>query len=223
VSGSDLSPDVRARILAVARREPAASRAEGSRRRARVVTVGVLAWFVVLLAIDRPGLRGREVLPMVALSGLWLLIGAAAAWLGIARGRSMLGRGRAERLAVVVLTPLALLGSALAVRALVPPLPVDVTGLSTHLLCVLGTSLFAVGPLFAAILLWRASDPIAPGWAGAAIGAAAGAWGALGIELHCGHTAVLHVVLGHVLPVVLLSAAGAAIGHWAVAIRSESG
>jgi hypothetical protein len=63
---------------------------------------------------------------------------------------------------------------------------------------------------------------VAPRLTGAAIGAASGAWGALAIELHCGHASPGHIVLGHLFPVVMLTLVGVLIGDGVVAIRARS-
>jgi hypothetical protein len=52
------------------------------------------------------------------------------------------------------------------------------------------------------------------------MGAAAGAWGAVTIELHCGHAAPDHVLAGHLLPVALITLLGVLVGHWALSIRA---
>jgi hypothetical protein len=57
---------------------------------------------------------------------------------------------------------------------------------------------------------------------GAALGVAAGAWGAVLIDLHCEMTDPLHVLLGHMLPVVLLAITGTLVARSVLAIRART-
>jgi len=66
--------------------------------------------------------------------------------------------------------------------------------------------------LFAALMSWRRSDPVTPRATGAAFGAGAGLGSALLVDLWCPVGYVPHLLLGHVLPIALLSLAGALIG-----------
>ena len=66
--------------------------------------------------------------------------------------------------------------------------------------------------LFAALTSWRRSDPITPRATGAAFGAGAGLGSALLVDLWCPVGYVPHLLLGHVLPIAILSVAGGLIG-----------
>ena len=66
--------------------------------------------------------------------------------------------------------------------------------------------------LFAALMSWRRSDPVTPRATGAAFGAGAGLGSALLVDLWCPVAYVPHLLLGHVLPIAILSLAGALIG-----------
>ena len=154
------------------------------------------------------------------LGAAWLLVGVVATWEGVARGRSMLGRPAMVRVLVAVLTPVALLATSLAV-ALTWPQTSPAATMQAHAICVVFTLLFALGPLVAFAIVRRRSDPVAPRLTGAAIGAASGAWGALGIEMHCGHASAVHVLVGHVAPVVLLTLVGVLVGDRVIALRKE--
>ena len=219
-NGPPPNGDLRARVMAAVRAEPVSPRVIGLRRR---VLWGVLAlgfWAVVSVAIGLPGLRGRPLAYVVSLGVAWLLVGAAATWAGVARGGSMLGRAAAWRITTAAMTPLALLCTSLLLGAAWPETLTDNAAIGRHVLCVVGTVGFALGPLGVFIAMWRGSDPLAPRLTGAAIAAAAGAWGALAIELHCRFTSPFHVVVGHVLPVSLLALAGMYIGRRFLAIRT---
>jgi hypothetical protein len=152
------------------------------------------------------------------LGAAWLLVGVVATWEGVARGRSMLGRPAIVRVLVAVLTPVALLATAMGAAMAWPETLATRTTVEANVVCVVFTLLFALGPLAAFAVVRRRSDPVAPRLTGAAIGAASGAWGALGIEMHCGHASATHILLGHIAPVVLLTVLGVLIGYWMVAL-----
>jgi hypothetical protein len=212
--------DLRARVLAAARAEPAPPRAVGVRRGALIVAAGLAASVAVLYRIGGPGPRGRPSEYYVALAVLWLMVGLVATWGGVVRGRSMLGRSATWRTLVATLTPAALLATAAAASLAWPAIGESPAGMREHLICVLFTMVFALGPLVAFATVRRRSDPVAPRLTGAAIGAASGAWGALCIELRCEHASVEHVLLGHVIPVALLTLIGVLVGAKIVATPS---
>jgi hypothetical protein len=68
--------------------------------------------------------------------------------------------------------------------------------------------------LFALLLAWRRVDPMSPAATGAAFGAGAGLGSALLIDLWCPVSYLPHLLIGHVLPIAVLGAAGAAVGRW---------
>jgi hypothetical protein len=218
-----LSPSdaLRARVMDAVRAEPVAPRAGGIRNQAWLLVLALAFSVMVSAEIGGPGLRGRPFAYVAALAVVWLLVAAGATWAGVARGRSMLGRNSAWRTAVALLTPLGLFAASLALGVAWPQTLVDQSALGGHVLCLVGTTAFALGPLLIFAALWRSSDPVAPRLTGAAIGAAAGAWGALGIEMHCRHASPFHVGIAHVLPVVVLALVGLlAIGPL-VSVRAE--
>ena len=67
--------------------------------------------------------------------------------------------------------------------------------------------------LFAALMAWRRLDPMSPLATGAAFGAGAGLGSALLVDLWCPVSYVPHLLVGHVLPIAFLAAAGAAAGR----------
>ena len=103
-----LPPELRERVLAAVAREPAPSRAVGARRRARALVIGFGSLLASLAYLGvRP--HGRPHGYVAALVLAWLPIAAVATWAGVGRGRSMLGRPAGWLVAVVALTPVALL------------------------------------------------------------------------------------------------------------------
>jgi hypothetical protein len=158
---------------------------------------------------------------VATLAAAWLGVGVAATWAGVSRGRSMLGRSVAWRVLVAALTPSALLATALVTALVWPHTLDDQAGAAAEAVCVTVAMVCALGPLASFAIVRRNSDPVAPRLTGAAIGAASGAWGALFVELHCAHTSMGHIVLGHVLPVALLTLLGVVVGGRVVAVRAE--
>jgi hypothetical protein len=211
--------DLRARVLAAAAAERVPPRPVGARRRAVTLGVGFAASVLLSVLIGLPGTGGRPCAYVTAITIAWGAVAMAATLWGVARGRSMLGRSTAWRVGVAVATPLMLLATAVTLAMFWPATLDDPAGMHAHAVCCFYTTLFAAGPLLAFAFVRRESDPVSPGLTGAALGAAAGAWGALGIELHCAHAGMVHVVLGHVLPVLGLTVLGVLLGRRVVATR----
>jgi len=219
----DVSPDpwVRTRLMAEVRREPVPARGAGVRRRARFAAAAAGALAVGSLAAARPSLAGRPAASVAALVAAWVAVGAAATWASSTRGGSMLGRPVGWRLAVAAGTPLVLTAT-WAVVSLVWPAPPEEVPAAAHAVCFAMTLGLSVGPLFALFAVHGSTETVRPGLTAASLAAAAGAWGAVGIALHCGVAAPAHVLLGHLLPAALLAAAGVAAGR-VVAVRARNG
>jgi hypothetical protein len=242
LSAADLRPG----ILDAVRREPAPPRPVESRRRILLVAFGFASAGAIAIvkrgfdrAIDPPlptgsgrrlwhvvteggaAAQDRPLGYVVTLELIWLLVAGWATWVGMARGRSMLGRSSASKIAVATLTPAALILTWLVVafawiRAVLPLAWVEVMNDGPdghfHTCCALMSLAYAAGPLLAFLAIRRGRDLASPIQAGAAIGAAAGAWGAVVHFPFCQCTSPLHVALGHVLPVVVLATLGALVG-----------
>jgi hypothetical protein len=225
-----LPPELRARVLDAARREPAAPRASGLRRRGVTLVLGfgfaVASAVACTVLLGGPAVAPRPVGYFALVAFAWAAIAVVASWGAVGRGRSMLGRPVTQRVAIAMATPIALIAVAAAGSAVWPETIDGRSDLLAHVICAVLTILFALGPLVAFAVVNRRSDPIAPSLTGAALGAAAGAWGALGIELFCTRATPVHVFLGHVLPVALLVAVGAWVGRrllGVVAVRARTG
>ncbi len=214
------SAAVRARVLAEARRSPALSRDVGARRRVGALAAGA-ALSVAIGA--RLGVHEgtRPLAYVVALTCAWLLVALGMTWAGVARGRSMLGRAEGSRAAAVAATPLALLALWWALAMVWPQTLANDSGWFEVVQCLVGTTLLGLGPLLAFLYLRRASEPVNPWLGGAALGAAAGAWGAAALIVICRHASPSHMVLGHVLPVVLVAGLGALLGGPVLAVRAR--
>jgi hypothetical protein len=219
VSAPAVPPGLRAKVLAAAAAERVPPRAVGLRRQAVTVAVGFALSVLVSVIIGLPDPAGRPMAYVAAITVAWGVVALAATLGGVVRGKSMLGRPAAWRIAVAAATPVVLLAASIGMGMVWPVTTSDAAGMHEHVICVVFAVLFAIGPLAAFAFVRRGTDPVAPRLSGAAVGAAAGAWGALGIELHCGHAGMTHVVLGHVLPVVLLTAVGVLVGDRLVATK----
>ena len=218
------SPELRARVLEAAQREPVSPRATGGRRRALAVALGFAVTLAILALtfVKGPAAHARPPGYVAALAFSWLSIAVLATWAGVGQGRSMLGRPAAWRVAVVVLTPAALLVAWAGIASAWPSTLGDPSGPPQHFVCNVMTLIFAAGPLVAFGVLRRASDPVNPRLTGASIGAASAAWAAVAQHLLCGFTSSPHIVLGHIVPIVLITLLGALWTARTVAIRAET-
>src|SRR5262249_36973148 len=88
--------------------------------------------------------------------------------------------------------------------------------------CLVLTMVLGASPLLALAFSRRDSDPTHPRWAGAALGAASGAWAGVLIHLICEYPNTFHVVVGHVVPIALLALVGAALGRRIIGLRRDS-
>jgi hypothetical protein len=216
-----LPPDLRASILAEAKKVPSPNRSETRRANTIALVMGV-ATSVTMIAALGLTLGGRP-LPFVLLTLVgWAAIALATSVVGEGRGETMLGRARV----VVVVFALA---AAPAIFAWVmgctigwPEVREGAGTIRQHVACLLATLLLSTGPLVALAFVRRASDPVHPRATGAAIGAAAGAWGGVLIDMHCPLTQPMHVALAHVAPVVIYATIGALVGSRLFGVRGRA-
>ena len=205
-----LSPDFKSRVLASVREVPAPTRKETLQRQTWLIAAGLTG--ALALFFIKGGLRVTSRPPsLIALTsvGTAMFVGVGM-WLLFTRGPSGLRRPRTVLLGAAVLSTVAFVSwrygiSALYGRAGAWP---DRVGLRCLVLSV-GTGGLM---LFAALMSWRRSEPITPRATGAAFGAGAGLGSALLVDLWCPVGYVPHLLLGHVLPIAILSVAGALIG-----------
>jgi hypothetical protein len=147
-------------------------------------------------------------------------IAAAASWLGLWRGRSMLGRSREVLLACGILIPAGLFAWKVSVSLDLPgamsPWP-ERSGLR----CLWLSLLVAIGPLISFLAI-RRKAPVQPALNGMTIGLAAGAWAWVAVDVWCPVAYVPHLLLGHVLPVIVLAGVGALLGQAFLSVRPRS-
>ncbi|BDG01481.1 NrsF family protein [Anaeromyxobacter oryzae] len=145
-------------------------------------------------------------------SGGWILAGTVALALSssllvLPVRRSMLLPSRGLLLGVAIGVPL-LVGAWLMLWHTTYDDPFTRVGWR----CFALTAMTAPWPFVTLAYASRGLEPRHPRTAGAALGTVAGAWAAVMVELWCPLAVPDHVLVGHVLPLVALALAGAAIG-----------
>ncbi len=213
-----LPPELRAHMLERVRARPVPSRAATLRRQVLGVVLGA-AVAVVLLAALGFSLGGRPVTFFV-LSGIgWAALALAATWGAVGRGGSMLGRARIALVIVATLTAPAIYAWVMGCTLGWPGVRATSAPWAANIACLVATTVFSLGPLAGFALVRLRSDPVHPRLTGAAIGAAAGAWGGVLIDMHCGNVHPFHVAFGHVMPVLVYVALGALLGRRLFGVR----
>ncbi|MDF2697608.1 MAG: hypothetical protein K0S65_5991 [Labilithrix sp.] len=213
-----LPEDLRARILAEVKRTSAPTRREHRTRVVVLSAIGTLTTIALFFAAGGFAMGARPMELVVFLAGSGLLVALILTRLAAGFGGSMLGRPRQVLLLCVGAAPvLALL--ALAAAACWPSTATEKVPPSVHLTCALITTAQAVLPLLTLLVPRRGSDPVHPALAGAAIGMTAGAWSAMMAYLRCPDAAAFHCIVAHVVPTLVLTAAGALFGRSLLKIR----
>ena len=230
-----MSVELKARVLAAVAAEGSPTRAD-IRRRNRLIgvvaaasAIGAFALFAAFMSEGQLLRLGGAIAPhdrlerpmslVVTTTGGALAVAAAAVWLALGRGRSMLGRSRGRLMLGIVLIPLGLLawkvGSSLAFGAVMVPW-LDRPGER----CLSLSLLVAIGPLLSFLAI-RRSAPLHPALNGAVIGVAAGACAWVTADLWCPVAHLPHLLLGHVLPLLVLAAVGALLGCARLGLRAR--
>jgi hypothetical protein len=216
------SAQLRAQVLEQSLREPSPTRARLRLQQGGVLAFAILVPLLVFVAWGgiRVGPRPSGLVLQTALGSAVLAAGFAV--VGLGRGRSMLGRPRSWLLAQVLLTPLLLLGWRVLFSARYPNMMtqwLDRPGLR----CFTLSMILALAPVLALLWVRRGSDPMHPRLTGAVIGAVAGAFAWVLVDLWCPVGYVPHLLLGHVFPLLLLIALSALMGGRIVAIGKNTG
>jgi hypothetical protein len=209
--------DVKLRVLAAARRVPSPTRRKAALQTRVYAMVSLAAGLCVFF-----GLGGLSTVPgpfgyrFGAAVG-WLFVALGATWATVARDKHrVLGRSPAWLAAVALGVPFVLLGW-MSLWELSCP---DVWPQRVDWAC-LGVSLaIATLPFLTLMSARQHSDPAHPATAGAALGATAGAWSGVLVSLWCPVPHPMHVLVGHLLPVMLLAILGAALGRRVVGFRA---
>lgn len=212
-----LPPGLRERVLKSAATTPARTRAQGRTRAG--VAYGLAALAGVLFFEAWGGLAHSEGRPRsltFGLAGGATLLALASSAVGWWRGRAMMGRPWQLLAAAPLLVPGLTLGWLLAFhdRYVEPFARFGWRCLALSL----GSGAALLG---AALFLRRGTVVRTPGLSGAALGATAGAWSAILVDLWCPLTNVPHALVGHVVPLVLLSLVGGIAGRFVLPWRAR--
>jgi hypothetical protein len=190
--------------------EPSPDRSVVKQRRLAAL-VGSLCWLAAHLAVF--GVRkDLDQLP-VAYAAAQVLLPFAFAVLSlfIALGSGRLGLG----LKVSLISALAFLGPASFVLvAIGAPVPVGegpegLASLVRIFVCFDLTVAWAAVPLLLAALTLRGAFASSARWRSALVGAGAGLFAGATMNLHCPNVAPVHMLLGHGMPVIIATLAGA--------------
>jgi hypothetical protein len=186
-----------------------------------VAALGAVTSAVLFFAMGgfAKGARPTELVAFVA--GLALVAAVALTRIGTGRGKaqSMLGRPRNQLIVASLLLAPSLTLVAVTAAVLWPESAVDDVGPSTHLVCGLLTLVQGALPLAAFLVGRSGTDPVHPAVTGGALGTAAGAWTAMMAYLRCPHSGPIHGISAHVVPTLLLTVAGVAMGGILVGLR----
>jgi hypothetical protein len=142
-------------------------------------------------------------------AGGWLLAAIAATWGAFRRKTLDAARGARALVAIAIATPLAMLAWMMSFGA-----SCDVEW--PHKIgfrCLGLTLVIAVLPLIALMRARRGANPSHPVATGAALGAASAAWAGFVVDLWCPIPHVEHVLVGHIVPMVVLTGIGAVLGR----------
>ncbi len=206
---------LRDRVLSAAASTPSTTRQQGHR-----IAVALIAASVAIAVTVFKGIGGfahsseRPVGITLALAGGWTIISAAFTWLVIGRGSSSLARRPAILLAVALASPLAVF---LWMQLFYGTYPEPFARVGYR--CLGYTLLIAATPLTAFLALRRAVEPRYPAALGAGAGAACASWAGALVHLWCPLTNPLHVLVGHVGPIVVAAMIGAVVGRWTLGVR----
>jgi hypothetical protein len=169
-----------------------------------VAIAAMLAVFAAVGGIDHSAIRPASSTARITL-GLLVLAALSTAVIS-KRASSPLGHSGALLAALFGCIPCVVLAWLVLRQQRAVPAEIPVGFRCLALTMVLGGMLLA-----AMTYARRASDPVHPGWLGAALGAVSAAWAAILVAAWCPLYDLSHTLLGHVAPVLLLAAAGAVL------------
>lgn len=216
---SDPSDDpVRARLLARLPAEPSPTRRDVRLRNALLLLSAVAVPLLIWWNAGGVRIQSRPLSYVIGTTLGWIVVAGWAVWGSLAPGPTMLGRTRRWQRWIVLLTPTLLfvwtLGWDLNYPDQIEPWP-GRWGKK----CLNMTMWLGAWPVVALVWMRRGSEPLHPGARGAAIGAAVGCTSGVLVDLWCPITDPAHVLLGHILPLVILSAVGLLLGKWLLGLH----
>jgi len=216
-------PRLRAQLAQMVAERPSATHAQAERRTRVLVGLGGLWLLLGTGAIGVHWGTRSETWTLLSLAG-FAACGILGTTLALSRGSSGFGRSRPLLAALSAVIPLSLLLLVVVwdwanPQSLEPAL----VPWSAHRQCLLSSLVLGLGPFAGFMWARRNSDPVRPGATGALLGAAAGSLAGVAMDLHCAQTQMLHLVLGHVLPVALMALLGAGLGRWLLGMHARAG
>ena len=219
-TGIDPPAALSARVLEAVRARRASTLRPHCKNAAALTIAGSLAVGVVLAASDlvyanqamglHAGIRSGAMLAFVGVALVLLMLATttAALW----RGRSGLGANTAILLAIAATTaPL------YALFSLSLPVHEAVLTIGSVSVSPVGARCFVIASLVGAIVLgcfaaaMRAAAPAGTRLRSTVLGSAAGAWAGLAVFVFCPSGDSLHLLIGHVVPVVAFTVLGAVV------------
>jgi hypothetical protein len=206
---------LRDRILAETAASPSLTRKQGKTAGRVLMAASVAAGVMIFEGVGGMGHgSGRPLWSGLALAAGWTAVSAVLTWLVVGRGGSTMSR-----------RPLILGGAALAAPILLFAWmhvfygtyeePFQAIGYR----CLRYTLFISALPLASFLVLRRAVEPRYPGLLGAGAGAACAAWAGALVDLWCPLTNPMHVLVGHVAPLLIAMIAGALFGHFTLGVR----
>ena len=212
------SSSLREKVLTDSAANRARTRREGRRRALLVYTIAALAGLPLFFAwggAAHGAGRPADQTWGIALGALLLAVACASvAWW---RGKSMVGRSRKALVAIAFFAPIATYVWMVSWHGRYVE-PFSRVGYRC-----LAMTIVSGLPLLAAALWLRKRTVVAhPVASGAALGAAAGAFGGITVDLWCPLTNSPHVLVGHVLPIAILTLMGGAAGRVLLGIRPRT-
>lgn len=218
-----LPAHLRERVLDAVKAEPAPTRT--TRRAYDALLLSGAAVLVLADFIGWGGFREWGAPRPGSLIALTVVIAAGLAgvaiWGAVGKGGSMVGHSRRTLIAVALGVPVFLFVSKVALSALYPHM-LDIFPPRLGLKCLtLGTTM-GVFPLLALAVIRKRSEPNHPTLTGIGFGVMGGAVAWVFVDLWCPVGYIPHLLLGHVLPIVILSALGAVVGTTLLGLRART-
>jgi hypothetical protein len=206
-------PDLRAKILAAAKAEPAPTRDQFQRITMLSLGLALVASLAIFFSVGGYRRGDRPEAYVLGLCVPWAVCAAVLFALAAWRGRANLGRTVPALLALFALAPLSLLIISVVGHAIWPE--TDLLGDDRNdLRCAAYAGAMGVLPLLGFLYSRRHVMYAQPFWSCAAVGAASFAFGSLLITLRCMCATLPHLIVGHVVPVAVFGALSGWLGAW---------
>jgi len=214
------SPDLKARIMEAARKQPAPTRRQVAGRVTLTLVTAIVVPVLAFLALGaiRPGPRPWSLIIATASGAFGIAL--AAVWTAFGRGGQMVGRARARLLAMTIAAPVTFVAWKLLWSGQYDHMT-DAWPDRPGLRCFGFTILLAAWPFLALASIRRGSDPTHPRALGAALGVATGTCAAVLVDLWCPVAHPGHLFLGHVLPIAILGILGVWVGARFLSMRPK--